>query len=78
METPRGRNNAEVRKLVNRSRSTIQYTIKCYKPEKRIENESRVSSNQIFYVGDEQYVLRQVKKDPFSSALKLPELPQGI
>lgn len=61
----------EISEIVDRSRSTVQYIIKRYKFDKNVENKSKVANNKIFSVSDEQYIVRQVKKDPFLSAPKL-------
>lgn len=66
----------EISEIVDRSRSTVQYIIKRYKFDKSVENKSKVANNKIFSVSDEQYIVRQVKKDPFLSAPKLASIAE--
>lgn len=67
----------EISEIVDRSRSTVQYIIKRYKRDKTVKVRSKVANNKIFSASDEQYILRQVKKDPFISAPDLVTITEN-
>lgn len=70
MGRQRGQTGVEVRKSI--------ILIKRHKTQKRVENKSKVTSNKIFSVDDDQYKAskKQAKKDSFLRAPKLAKIAE--
>ncbi|KAI9581767.1 hypothetical protein GQX74_010084 [Glossina fuscipes] len=54
----------------------VPFILKRYKTEKRVANKCKVASNKIFSMSNEQYILRQVKTEPFLSPSKIAEIAE--
>lgn len=66
-----GKSLSEISVIVERSRSTVQYVVKRYKNENRIENLPRNVNRKILSKMDDRYILRQIKQNPKISAPKI-------
>lgn len=72
-----GKSLREISKIVDRSRSTIQYILKRFKQNQMVENKSKTAHNKIFTEADERYLTRKSKADPFLSAPKLAVIAES-
>ncbi|GBM58381.1 hypothetical protein AVEN_185485-1 [Araneus ventricosus] len=66
-----GKSVRNIAKLVNLSHSTVQYVIKCFKEENRIENEVRKGRSAKLTERDQRFIIRKFVKNPRLSALKV-------
>lgn len=66
-----GKSEREISKLVNKSKSTVHDIISRYKENGFIANKERAPRSKKLSARDESMVLREVKKNPFTSAPKL-------
>ena len=66
-----GKSYKEIASLVSRSKSTIHYIIKKYNINGNIANEQRSGRPKELTPREEELLLREIKKDPFTSAPKL-------
>lgn len=61
----------EIAKIINRSRSTVQYIISRYKKENRVGNKVKISPKKKLTEYDERWILRKVRENPGISAPKI-------
>ncbi|GBN73348.1 hypothetical protein AVEN_260145-1 [Araneus ventricosus] len=66
-----GKSVRKIAKLVNLSHSTVQYVIKRFKEENRIENKVRKGRPAKLTKHDQRFIIRKFVKNPRFSALKV-------
>ncbi|GBO19538.1 hypothetical protein AVEN_63962-1 [Araneus ventricosus] len=66
-----GKSVRNISKLVNLSHSTVQYVIKRFKEENRIENKVRKGRPAKLAKRDQRFIIRKFVKNPRLSALKV-------
>lgn len=66
-----GKSYGEIAKIINRSRSAIQYIIARYKNENRVANKIKKSKKKKLTATDERWIIRKVKENPTISAPKI-------
>ncbi|GBL95646.1 hypothetical protein AVEN_24847-1 [Araneus ventricosus] len=66
-----GKSVRNIAKLVNLSHSTVQYVIKRFKEENRIENKVRKDRPVKLTECDQRFIIRKFVKNPRLSALKV-------
>ncbi|GBN74525.1 hypothetical protein AVEN_245289-1 [Araneus ventricosus] len=66
-----GKSVRNIAKLVNLSHSTVQYVIKRFKEENRIENKVRKGRQAKLTKRDQRFIIRKFVKNPRLSALKI-------
>lgn len=70
----KGMSQRRIAELVNLSSSTVQHIIERFVRENRVINKGRQAPNKIFTEKDCKWLVRQVKKNPTTSAPKLTEM----
>ena len=60
-----------ITKLVNLSHSTVQYVIKCFKEENKIENNVRKGRSKKLTKRDETFIIKKIVKNPHLNAVKI-------
>ncbi|GBM16175.1 hypothetical protein AVEN_126443-1 [Araneus ventricosus] len=66
-----GKSVRNIAKLVHLSHSTVQYVIKRFKEENRIENKVRKDRSAKLTERDQRFIIRKFVKNPRLSALKV-------
>ncbi|GBM69178.1 hypothetical protein AVEN_91760-1 [Araneus ventricosus] len=66
-----GKSVQNIAKLVNLSHSTVQYVIKSFKEENRIENKVRKGRPAKLTKRDQRFIIRKFVKNPHLCALKV-------
>lgn len=70
-----GKPYRDIAKIVNRSLSTVEYIIKRYNTENRIQRKGRNAPNKIFNAYEERWIVRKIKEN---SKLSAPRLTQEV
>lgn len=67
----KGKSYSQIAEIINRSRSTVQYIIKRYKDENRVESKRRIRRNKKLSIADERWIVRKIKNNPKLSVPKI-------
>lgn len=66
-----GKSLREISEIMNRSKSTIQYIIKSFNTESRIENKVRHLNRKLLTDYEERQILKEIRTNPKISAPKI-------